>query len=247
MLYVCGDMDYTDYPSQLMFCGRLLPFVKTALHLGHTLAQDGTMNQDAKIRRAQYIDRTTDIRNMFHFANPSQMLAAVDKYVGDHYGVMLYNLYDESSQKYFRCWGTLTKLCWDVPRATHKYFVPNLLTAGHTSIRTNLVGRYVNFYRSLVKSQSEEVALVANIAGRDKSSTTGINLANIQAETGLNPWTASSREVRLKLSEGEVQVPPTDLWRIPLLQKLLAQRHDMQVNCEKTDELNKLIDSLCTS
>ena len=150
----------------------------------------------------------------------------MDKYVGDHYGVMLYNLYDESSQKYFRCWGTLTKLCWDVPRGTHKYFVPNLLTAGHTSIRTNLVGRYVNFYRSLVKSKSEEVALVANIAGRDKSSTTGINLANIQAEMGLNPWTASSMEVRLKLNEGEVQVPPTDLWRITLLQKLLAQRHN---------------------
>ena len=110
-----------------------LPFVKTALHLGHTLAQDGTMNQDAKIRRAQYTDRTTDIQNMFHFANPAQMLAAADKYVGDHYGVMLYNLYDESSEKYFRCWGTLTKLCWDVPRATHKYFVRNLLTAGHMS------------------------------------------------------------------------------------------------------------------
>ena len=134
MLYVCGDMEYAAYPAQIMFCGRLLPYVKTALHLGHTLAQDGTMKQDAKIRRAQYIDRTTDIRDMFHFAKADQMLAAVDKYAGDHYGLMLHNLYDESSEKYFRCWGTLTKLCWDVPRATHKYFVSNLLSVGHKSI-----------------------------------------------------------------------------------------------------------------
>ena len=143
---------------------------------------------------------------MFHFAHPEQMLAAADKYVGDHYGVMLYNLYDESSEKYFRCWGTLTKLCWDVPRGTHKYFVTNLLSAGHMLSRTKIVSRYVNFFRSLLKSQSEEIALVANIAGRDKSSTTGINLANIQAETGLNPWTATQREVRLKLNEQEVEV-----------------------------------------
>ena len=49
MLYVCGDMDFVEYPAQIMFCGRLFPFVKTALHLGHTLAQDGTMVHDAKI------------------------------------------------------------------------------------------------------------------------------------------------------------------------------------------------------
>ena len=208
MLYVCGDMEYENYPAQLVFCGRPLPFVKTALHLGHTLSQDGTMAQDAKIRRAQYIDRTTDVRTMFHFASPEQMLAAADKYCGDHYGVMLYNLYDEGSEKYFRCWGTLTKLSWNVPRGTHKYFVPNLLSAGHMSTRTKLLGRYVNFFRSLLKSECEEVALVANIAGRDRSSTTGINLAHIQAETGLNPWNAKSYAIMQELRDREETIPP---------------------------------------
>ena len=101
MLYVCncGDMDFENYPAQLTFCGLLLPYVKTALHLGHTLAQDGSMKQDARIRRAQYIDRTTDIRDTFNFADPAQMLAAVEKYAGDHYGVMLFNLYEESTEK----------------------------------------------------------------------------------------------------------------------------------------------------
>ena len=63
----------------------------TELNLWHTLTQDGTMTHDAKIRRAQYINKTTDIRNIFHFADPLEMLAAVDidKYSGDHYGLML--------------------------------------------------------------------------------------------------------------------------------------------------------------
>ena len=75
MLYVCGDMSFQNYPAQITFCGRPLPFVKTALHLGHTLAQDGTMTHDAKIRRAMYIDKTTDIRYVFDFADPVQKLA----------------------------------------------------------------------------------------------------------------------------------------------------------------------------
>ena len=230
-----------------MFCGRPLSFVKTALHLGHTLAQDGSMTHDAKIRRAQYIDKTTDIRNIFHFADPVQKLAAVDKYCGDHYGVMLYDLYDDTSEKYFRCWGTLTKLCWDLPRATHRYFVSNLLSSGHSSVRTNILVRFVNFYRSLLKSRSREVALVASLAGRDKSSTTGINLAKIHAETGLNPFTVSPKKVRVALEEREETVPTQDLWRIPLLQKLLTQRCDLVVSCDNTDEINSLIDSLCIS
>ena len=191
MLYVCGDIEFENYPAQLTFCGRLLPYVKTAVHLGHTLAQDGTMTQDARIRRAQFIDRTTNIRDTFHFADRAQMLAAVDKYAGDHYGVMLYDLFDESAEKYFRCWGTLTKLCWNVPRSTHKYFVPNFLSAGFSSIRTNIIVRYTSFYRSLLKSRSKEVSLVAAVAGKDKSSTTGRNLDKIQAEIGLDPVSAN--------------------------------------------------------
>ena len=79
----------------------------------------------------------------------------------------------------------------------------NLLSSGYKSIRSKLIGRYANFFRSLLKSLSEEVALVANMAGMDKSSNTGINLANIQAETGLNPWTASPADIRDFISEKE--------------------------------------------
>ena len=160
---------------------------------------------------------------------------------------MLYNLYDESTEKYFRCWGTLTKLCWNLPRSTHKYFVSNLLSSGFTSIRTNIMVRYVNFYRSLLKSRSLEVSLVASVAGRDRSSTTGINLAKIQAETGLNPFSASLRAVQQAFEEREEPVPPADHWRIPFLVKLLKQRKDMELNCVNTDKLNDVINGLCST
>ena len=88
---------------------------------------------------------------------------------------------------------------------------------------------------------------MASVAGRDKSSTTGINLAKIQAETGYNPLVTSPRIIRQALEEREDPVPIADLWRIPLLVKLLKERSDMEVGCVNTDEITEVIDSLCSS
>ena len=85
VIYVCGSMTFRAYPFPLQLNGRNLPYVTTCLHLGHILSQDGSMTQDCLSKRAQYIDKTVDIRNMFSFADPTQMLTAVDKYASDYW------------------------------------------------------------------------------------------------------------------------------------------------------------------
>ena len=206
------------------------------------------MTQDCMAKRAQYIDKTVDIRNMFGFADPRQVLTAVDKYASDYYGDMLYDLYDDNTTgKYFRCWGTVVKLAWNCPRSTHKYFVNNLLASGFTSVRVKIISRYIKFFRSLLKSSSKEVQLVASISAQDKSSNTGGNLARIAEETGLNPWTAAPSEVKEVLKKKEDNVPERDSWRLPYLSKLLQQRYEMEMNGVDTKFITQLIDSLCSS
>ena len=123
VVYMCGDMNFRSYPAPLQLNGRDLPYVTTCLHLGHILAQDGTMVHDCRAKRAKYIDQTVDIRTTFRFAHPKQVLSAIDKYAGDYYGTMLYDLYDDNSTgQYFRCWGTAVKLTWGCPRSTHRVF-----------------------------------------------------------------------------------------------------------------------------
>ena len=135
VVYMCGDMSFRSYPAPLKLNGRELPYVTTVAHLGHILAQDGTMVQDCRVKRAQYFDQTVDIRTMFRFAHPWQVLTAITTYAGDHYGAMLYDLYDDQSTgQYYRCWGTLVKLKWGLPRSTHRYFVNNFLAPEFTSI-----------------------------------------------------------------------------------------------------------------
>ena len=107
------------------------------------------MATDAKIRRARYIDKSIDIRDMFRFAHPSQVISALEKYCDDHYGLMLWDLYDDYAGKYFRCWNTAIKLCWNCPRATHTYLVTHMLGCGVPSIRVKILARYIKFFKSL--------------------------------------------------------------------------------------------------
>ena len=91
------------------------------------------------------------------------------------------------------------------------------------------------------------MVLVANLAAKDMGSTTGINLSKLAKETDLNPWKTSSYEVRTALEQSDVMVPEMDRWRLPFLEKLLLQRHNMQAQIQNTKKLQDIIDSLCSS
>ena len=136
-LYMCGDMR-TRYPAPVQLYGRDLPFVISATHLGHELHQCVNMEFDANVKRIRFIDRSTKIRETFHFADPVNILQAVQVYAGDGYGAMIWDLYGEKANQYFRTWNTCVKLSWEVPRQTHTYFVDNMLAAGIRPLSTDI-------------------------------------------------------------------------------------------------------------
>lgn len=201
------------------------------------------MELDGRIKRADFIDKSVMLRETFSFAEPMQVIQALEKYCGDHYGAMIWAFDGLSAGQYFRVWHRCIKLIWNVPLACHNYFIDHLLAAGFTPTRHKIFSRYVNFFQSLLSSCSPEVRLVANLAGRDKASTTGRNLEFISKETNLNPWVATPASVRqnLKLSS----IPQGDEWRLPVLESYLSARYWMEQRVEDPKEVTKWIDSIC--
>ena len=53
--------------------------------------------------------------------------------------------------------------------------------------------------------------------------------------------------MRKALEDREETVPVQDMWRIPLLGKLLRHRYNMEINVQDTTDISDLIDSLCSS
>ena len=129
-------------PANLKLYGVDLPWVKTANHLGHELSEECSMMVDMQQKRADFIQKSTEIRETFSFAQPNQILQAVTSYCCSMYGSMTWPLFSEKARQVFNCWSTCVKLAWDVPRATHTYLVDNLLAGGLPSIRSSVLIRF---------------------------------------------------------------------------------------------------------
>ena len=96
-----------------------------------------------------------------------------------------------------------------------------------------------------MKSTSPEISIVSNMVPRCARSPTGKNLINIARETGLDPWTSQSWEVRAAVRRKEV--PDGEGWRVQYLGKLLDARMDINIRYEVLEEINTIIKSLCSS
>ena len=138
-MYMSGKLGNVRYPAPLILNGQALPWVTTATYLGHELSQSVNMERDAKLKRMQFISKSTDIREMFDFAHPTQVLETVSIYTVHFYGAMLWDLYGKEAGKVYRSWNTCVKLAWQVPRSTHTYLVENLLALELPSVKQKLL------------------------------------------------------------------------------------------------------------
>ena len=234
-------------PQPLLLCGRPLPWVERAEHLGHALHQDGTMAQDCREKRAQLIDGSVKIREGFGFAHPAEQITAVDKYCSAVYGSNLWDLGSREAEMLTNAWRTGHKLAWDVPRACRTFLVQSVLAPHVPSLRASLLHRAIGFFHGLLASPSPEVTVVARLAARDLRSSLGANLALVREETGLDPWVARKGELRAALDAADLApVPQLDSWRAPYLVKLLTARLQAHYMADKEEEqrLQSLINSL---
>ena len=126
------------------------------------------MELDAKMKRASFIENSTEIREMFGFAHPDQVLSAVSTYSCHFYGSMLWDLFGEMAGQVFRSWNTCVKLAWNIPRSSHNYYVDGL--AGTLpSVRKKLLCQYVSFVGKLATSVSKEVWIMAAVFSHETS------------------------------------------------------------------------------
>ena len=78
-------------PAPVVLCGRELPFVKQADHLGNIINDRGDMEQDVIKKRAVFLQSSVQIRDQFKFASPAEIVKALKVYSNVFYG---YNLWD---------------------------------------------------------------------------------------------------------------------------------------------------------
>ena len=239
-MLVCGKDRVANYPDPIQLEGRDLPWVETALHLGHTLHQNGKMHQDTKIRRAIFIDCSVEVREQLSYADPAEVLRATAVYCCDGYGAMLW-----PAQQYFRAWNTAVKLTHRVSRKTFTYLTEDFLAGSETSLRNQVLGRFPGFMSSLLESPSPEVRFLARVTVADKASVTSENCQYVERLTGLSP--VKYCLARIKSALPRLAVPPEQQWRMGLLSSLLALRKEKYRSQEDTNRVEAMLISLCST
>ena len=147
----------------------------------------------------------------------------------------------------YNAWSTTVKLVWGCPQQTRTYFLQNLLSCGFTSARTDMLARFVNFFKGLRSSASHEVRILSRLLARDVRSVTGKNLKLIKELTKLNPWNTPIAHIKVALyNEEAVEVPELDGWRLPYLVTLLKNRGEAYYRGDEELEMtySVLINSL---
>ena len=246
-IFVVGKKRGLSKPSPLMLCDHQLPWVESAVHLGHELHESGTMEHDTAVKRAQFIDKSVEVRTMFEWASPADVLQALKYYCSSFYGSMLWDLDGDKASQVYNAWNTAVKLTWGCPRGTRTFLLQQVLSCGKTSARTDILGRYGKFMKGLRKSVSQEIRVLFNIVSRDLQSTTGKNIRLVKAASGTDPWTASPYKLKEGLAKNElVEIASQDQWRLEYLKSLLRQMQDARHMAleQKMLELQGLIDSL---
>ena len=100
-----------------------------ANHLGHEIHQSVNMEADTRQKRAQFIENCINIREVFGFAYPKQIVQAVKIHALHCYGAMLWDFDINTTGMFCRSWNTCVKLSCKVPRETHTFIVENCLVS----------------------------------------------------------------------------------------------------------------------
>lgn len=243
-IYMIGKKQNLPKPPPLLLCGHYLPWVEKATHLGHELHESGNMEFDATVKRAQFVQKSVEIRTLFHWAAPPDILKALKTYCSDFYGSMLWKLDGPKARQVYSSWDIAVKLAWGCPRDTRTYLLQQVLMCGQTSARTDILSRYVRFFKALSNSVSKEVRILFNLISRDQQSTTASNFKLISICSNQDPWVSSYQSVKEGLIRSEiVEIDPFDQWRVQYLKSLLSQYQEARAMCleQQMDLISNLI------
>ena len=134
------------------------------------------------------IKNSSDLVNAFRFAHPANILKIIQIHCFSFYSSNLWNYSHEETAKLFRSWATSVKVAWNIPRATHSYFIDHLLHCGYQSIKSMIIKKFVKFFHSLIDSNNYTIRIIAQLSSRDRRSIIGSNLFYIRDISNINPW-----------------------------------------------------------
>ena len=236
-----------DMVKKVVVAGSEMEWVKQAVHLGITLSEDGTMEQDVKIKRAIFIDGCHNLQQEFGQCHP-EVQAKLTLYNSSCYGSNTWNLFGDWTRKLLISWNVDLKQIWQLPHGTHRYFFEYLTKCRHLKIL--LIRRFLKFLVSILEGNNSSCKLLLRTIFGTSNSTTGSNIRKIENEAGI---TLGHEDIKHKIDTicdkiNFAEVPEDQMWRIDSARELsLLKSRNLHLEGFSPEEIEEMLEYICVS
>ena len=222
-----------ELPARKMFLEQKpLPWVTSIKHLGVTINDKMNIGQDIMEKRAQYIVKSNELMQEFHFADPSLVAKLNDIYNTHFYGAPLGDLFSNETTKVVGAWNTSHRILFRLPRTTHRYLIEPLSERPHIMI--SIWKRFHKFCSSIESNMKFTLRHIYHLIKNDCRTTTGKNIRNIMLKTN-----ASTAPYYV--------IPDGEIWRVPLIRELLDIKSGRMTPEFATEEIESILELACCS
>ena len=227
----------------LLLCGTPLPWVNKIKHLGNYISNTMDGNQlDVKVKAANYIDKNNSLCQEFYFAHPESKVKVNNIYNGHWTGSQLWRFGSRELQKLEGTYNRSIKIMFDLPLATHRYFIEPLTGLPH--VRRILASRFLKFIKMIRSSDKKAVVELLDLVQSDVRTTTGHNLRSIMLEAGrhhIGELVAGNVDIKYH------EVSEDEAWRVDFLKEIVEIKHgELEASGFTTEELLEIEEFLCT-
>ena len=228
--------------SPVMLNGLPLPWVGQLKHLGNVLESVNSMKVDCAIKRGRFVGKVNSLLQEFHYVESSVFIKILNIYTTSFYGSGLWDLQSTECDRLLKSWNVSIRLALGVPNTTHRYLIESL--SGCLHAKTMLSSRLVKLRDTMISSNKSSVKLLSYLVQGDHRTVMGKNLASIQRELNMD----NISPVVVKKNMKYFPLPENQAWRIHFIKELLeARTGKVKIDNIETDDINNMIDLLCTT
>ena len=178
--------------KELTLCGKRLPWVGYAKHLGNTAVNNiDYMSQDTAEKIAQYITRNNDLPQEFPFPHPTTKCLIKYIFITQFTGSSLWNVFNKATEMLEKSWNVSQRIMFALPRETHKYLIEPIRKTRH--IKISAMKSYIRFSKMVSTSEKKDARDCFNSTRKDcQQGTTCETLCSI-----MLTWWMTSLKYRI--------------------------------------------------
>ena len=224
-------------PTAITLGSKILPYVTEWKHLGHVIHQDENPVHDLMDKKRELTGKFHSLQQELGKQDPGVLMRLVKTYILHLYGCTLWDIFSEDSVKLWSEWHRIIKQAYQLPIATHRWLLSDLLNGDH--VKKMIIKRFLSFSKKISNSNIPHIAHLHQYQCKDWRSTYGRNHMYICTEAQVADISS------VDISSIVVNPIPTgEEWRAGMLRDILTER-ECGDGVLTPDEVNLLLNTIC--